>query len=193
MLESFVDRQNADRHEWAASRTHVTENGFAAPVQEDWVASGASRPQTCPVKASHALWRQAMEQALHGATHDVRTLVRLKEWPDMAMVPPELVQPVTRMCALLWRKPTAGVLLPLVLDYDARAVSVLLKTLRQLGCVQVSHAGREEEGPSSGFEETSSLQGNKAFENDQYLKREHKSGNSGARLLTRLLGRIMES
>lgn len=88
-----------------------------------------------PVSELH--WRSAYHEALShqsvGATS--WDLFQLVSWPNLGRLPEELVVPVTRICALLWRKPTVGFLVPRVLAMPAPQALALLSVLSSLGHV----------------------------------------------------------
>ena len=73
-------------------------------------------------------------------------LVRLRHWPDLGQVPDRFVAPVVRICALLWRKPTASHLVARVLGGDRNETTMLLKMLQELGHVEVVTIGDEPAG-----------------------------------------------
>jgi hypothetical protein len=100
-------------------------------------------------------WRAAM----HSAQADVarsqqpvpRALVQLVSWPNITRLPDELAAPVTRICALLWRKPTVGYLVVRMLDLTPERAGVLLRALRAFGHVQWTEStgdGSSDERPS---------------------------------------------
>ena len=65
-------------------------------------------------------------------------MIRLQSWPNLTRLPLDLVAPVTQICALLWRKPAVGFLIPRVLDADSAQVFALLEVLQGFGHVKVS-------------------------------------------------------
>lgn len=86
----------------------------------------------------HLRWRAALHDhwiapaAAVPASHE---LLHLLAWPDLARVPAELLAPVARICALLWRKPTVAYLVPRVLQLTPQQGAMLLAVLRALGHV----------------------------------------------------------
>jgi len=87
-------------------------------------------------------WRAAYSEALKQPA-DValpRELVHLLEWPNLTRVPDDLVPAVIRVCALLWRKPTVGFLLPRILGLPAEQVGAVVQALQQFGHVRVARS-----------------------------------------------------
>lgn len=80
--------------------------------------------------AYHDHWPAPPDQPALG--HD---LVALNTWPNLPRLPEELLAPVARVCALLWRKPTVGYLIPRVLQLPAHQAFTLLKVLQAFGHV----------------------------------------------------------
>jgi len=82
--------------------------------------------------------------AYHNASQAVaaeptaRGLVKLLHWPDLCDVPDELVAPIVRICALLWRKPTASMLMPRVLGAQVAQTDALLHVLQAFGHVEIA-------------------------------------------------------
>lgn len=81
-------------------------------------------------------WRAAF----HGAACEMapqaqlpRGLVQLVSWPNVTRLPEELIEPVTRICALLWRKPTVGFLIPRVLELPPERAAAIVRVLQMLG------------------------------------------------------------
>lgn len=62
-------------------------------------------------------------------------LFHLVSWPNLTRLPPETSAPAARICALLWRKRTAGFLIPKVLDLPPEDCLLLLHALKSLGHV----------------------------------------------------------
>lgn len=85
-------------------------------------------------------WR-ALCHDLHRALGDGAVpspaLVQLQSWPDLPRLPEELLAPVARICALLWRKPTVGYLVARTLGLPPGQVAVLLRALQAFGHVEV--------------------------------------------------------
>lgn len=102
-------------------------------------------------------WRAGYHQALSRMPSEVnnRELVQLVSWPNLSRLPEELVVPVTRICALLWRKPTVGYLVPRLLEAPALQTCALLEVLQELGHVSWPRRlalRQESAGPDSGLE-----------------------------------------
>jgi hypothetical protein len=57
-------------------------------------------------------------------------LVKLLHWPDLSEVPQELAAPIVRICALLWRKPTASTLVAQIVGAEAAQTDALLHVLQ---------------------------------------------------------------
>jgi hypothetical protein len=64
-------------------------------------------------------------------------LLQLVSWPNVTRLPDELVIPVTRICALLWKKPTVGYLVPRILDASPQQTHALLQLLRDMRHVAI--------------------------------------------------------
>lgn len=56
-------------------------------------------------------------------------MVRLLSWPDIANLPQEIQSPIARICALLTHRPSAGTLLPALLQLPRHEVYALLSIL----------------------------------------------------------------
>lgn len=67
-------------------------------------------------------------------------LVKLRHWPDLSEVPEELAAPIVRICALLWRKPTASTLVAQVVGADTAQTTALLRVLQGFRHIEI--AGR---------------------------------------------------
>lgn len=83
-------------------------------------------------------WRTAYQQALNRMPSEVpngQHLIQLLSWPNLSRLPAELVVPVTRICALLWRKPTVRFLVARVLEAPQRETGALLTVLQDFGHV----------------------------------------------------------
>jgi hypothetical protein len=110
----------------------------SGPVQvrrepSPWAAGPATgRPLT------ELRWRAAFcaaEAGLAGSPGASHELLHLRSWPDLPRLPDELLAPLTRICALLWRKPTVGYLVARIVDLPARDTAVLLRVLQAFGHV----------------------------------------------------------
>ena len=101
-------------------------------------------------------WRAAMhsaqlEVARRGQNAVPRALIHLVSWPNLTRLPGDLVGPVTRICALLWRKPTVGYLVVRLLDLPPEQVAAVLRALRSAGHAQwadCASGGTSDERPS---------------------------------------------
>ena len=123
---------------------------------QDWDAAYQSHPEQISIRSvpwdippSGALplmelqWRAAYQSALRNQSFgvDANDLIRLRSWPNLTRLPLDLVAPVTQICALLWRKPAVGFLIPRVLDADSTQVFALLEVLQGFGhIIKVSKA-----------------------------------------------------
>lgn len=67
-------------------------------------------------------------------------LLELASWPNLTRLPPEIAGPTARVCALLWRKRTAGLLVARVLNLPSDEVQLLLQVLRRFGHVRPARA-----------------------------------------------------
>lgn len=72
-----------------------------------------------------------------------RGLIRLVGWPDPADVPDEFIEPLLRLCALLWCKPTASYLVARALGADARQTATLLRLMLEAGQAELLAARAE--------------------------------------------------
>lgn len=94
--------------------------------------------QAAAVPLLESRWRAAYQLALDRVPSDMplgQGLIRLHCWPNLSRLPDELMVPVTRICALLWRKPTVGFLVWRVLDAPQRETCALLSVLQAFGHV----------------------------------------------------------
>lgn len=80
-------------------------------------------------------WRLAYHDAQRDGNLDAHSLLHLKSWPNLTRLPEELIEPVTRICALLWRKPTVGYLVARVLDLHTDEVMHVVRALQTFGHV----------------------------------------------------------
>jgi hypothetical protein len=80
-------------------------------------------------------WRLAYHDAHWEEGLAAHVLLHLKSWPNLTRLPEELIEPVTRICALLWRKPTVGYLVARVLDLPPEQAGHLLHVLQAFGHV----------------------------------------------------------
>ena len=87
------------------------------------------------------LWEDARR---HAESRDFTLrygLARLRSWPDLAQLPIDIVAPVARICALVERKPTAGTLIPLIVDLPKPHAYALLYMLHLQGHIGFSMPG----------------------------------------------------
>ena len=83
-------------------------------------------------------WRGAYQRALNRKPSEVtggQHLIQLLAWPNLSRLPGEFVVPVTRICALLWRKPTVGFLVARVLEVPQHETAALLEVMQEFGHV----------------------------------------------------------
>lgn len=112
------------------------------------------------IRVSSVVWATAPEgsmpvgqlrwlAAYHHASHLPESrpmplgLVKLRQWPDLSEVPEELAAPIVRICALLWRKPTASTLVAQIVGAEAAPTDALLRVLQ--GFRHIDIAGRAAE------------------------------------------------
>jgi hypothetical protein len=113
---------------------------------------GSAPEDSSPV--SELRWLAAYHQACaHGARDACSPgLAKLRHWPDLSTVPTDMAPEMIRMCALLWRKPTATTLIPRILGADPERTCALLAVLQAFGHVEIVAqlaAERSEERPPS--------------------------------------------
>src|SRR5450830_1926279 len=119
-----------DIHDWEAVFSSKPDQVKVSPMLWGVPPSGA-----LPLTELH--WRAAYHHVLGRMSSEVPTkeLIQLLSWPNLSRLPDELVVPVTRICALLWRKPTVGFLVPRVLEAPVRQTCALLEVLQDFGHV----------------------------------------------------------
>jgi hypothetical protein len=117
---------------------------YAASMAQIRVAPatwGTPPPDALPLEELQ--WRAAFHTALaeqqSGAAVS-HQLVHLLFWPNLTRLPEELIEPVTRICALLWRKPTVGYLVARVLELPQDRTAVILRVLQMFGHVMLPRA-----------------------------------------------------
>ena len=105
--------------------------------------------QAQPLMELH--WRTSYHRILSEGTPEAVTwdLFQLVSWPHLNRLPDELVEPVTRICALLWRKPTVGFLVSRVLLIPAPQTLAVLALLREQGHVVSPRSGQRPAGASA--------------------------------------------
>ncbi len=97
-------------------------------------------PPEGALSLSELRWRAAYRQVSQQRSTTssgllMRELLQLWSWPNLSRLPEELVAPVTRICALLWRKPTVGFLVSRLLDAPVHQTVTLLEVLQGFGHV----------------------------------------------------------
>jgi hypothetical protein len=120
-------------------------------LEGGWQACFRSKVQVVNSAVSDALrvteqhWLVVCEQARHELAEQplTRGLVRLRSWPDLTDVPDQLLEPVIRICALLWSKPAASYLIARAINGEPRQTAVLLRTLQVFGHVELMAATTE--------------------------------------------------
>jgi hypothetical protein len=120
----------SDITDWESVFDHRVEH-----VGSDLALRMAPPAHALPLSELH--WRSAYYGALAHQSPESASwdLFQLASWPNLSRLPEELVVPVTRICALLWRKPTVGFLVPRVLAMPAPQTLALLAVLSDLGHV----------------------------------------------------------
>lgn len=120
----------SDIHDWAAVFSSPSDPVLVSPAL--W-----SVPPSDALPLTELHWRAAYYHVLCRLPSEAitRDLVQLVSWPNLSRLPQEFVAPVTRICALLWRKPTVGFLVPRVLETPTRQTCALLEVLRDFGHV----------------------------------------------------------
>ncbi|WP_157991603.1 hypothetical protein [Caldimonas tepidiphila] len=98
----------------------------------------ARAPEPLPLQ-----WQLALEQARQepGRERLAVQLLELVSWPNLTELPPQLNRRLVPVCALLWRKRTAGLLVARVLDLPDDETLTLLAALRRLGHVRPLEQG----------------------------------------------------
>ncbi len=119
-----------DIHDWEAVFSSKSDQVKVSPALWSMPPSGA-----LPLTELH--WRAVYHHVLCRLPSEVvaRELIQLVSWPNLSRLPDELVVPVTRICALLWRKPTVGFLVSRVLEAPALQTGALLEVLQDFGHV----------------------------------------------------------
>lgn len=76
-------------------------------------------------------------------------LLALRRWPDIARLPAEEMVDVTRVCALLAMRSTAGVSIARILEIRRDRVQSALRVLHEQGCleVQAQHSSTPGQSP----------------------------------------------
>ena len=93
------------------------------------------------------------------STEDLRfALVRLLAWPNLSELPEARQMRVARVCSLLARKPTAGHLIPRVLDEPEAEVLETVRELVRMGSVGVIAASLRGADAGAGASSVMALQ-----------------------------------
>lgn len=97
----------------------------------------APPPDALPV--GELRWRLSFQSALREA--DAMSMppgmMHLRRWPELSEVPAELLTQVVRLCALLWRKPTATAVVHAILAEDNQRTAALARVLLSFGYVEI--------------------------------------------------------
>jgi hypothetical protein len=122
-------------HDYYIDNTNDWEAVFSASEisMQEAPATEMNRPEGA-LSLTVLQWRAAYHEALRKpmASAPLGELLQLASWPNVTRLPEEHVVTVTRICALLWRKPTVGFLVPRILDAPPLQVNALLKLLLDL-------------------------------------------------------------
>lgn len=135
-------------------------------------------------------WHLAMVQA-KSSSGSCHGLVVLQSWPDLTKIPADFVPSVTRLCALLWHKPTSSALLPRILQLETAEVFSLVKVMETMGHISVRSWTQGESAPPQGFEQTSILQNATSLTPSSAARnsREEKVSGMLSKLFARLVGK----
>lgn len=106
-------------------------------VMQPDLATLTPPPDALPIRKLN--WHVALQlqRADNGELPISTGLLRLVSWPDLSELPQAIVPPVSRICALLWRKPTAAHLVARILDASPEETALLLRLLLSFGHVQL--------------------------------------------------------
>jgi hypothetical protein len=119
----------SDVQDWDSVYTAASEDIRVAP------STWGTPPQNAQ-PLEELQWRLAYHDAAQAGTVDSsHALLHLQHWPNLTQLPEELIEPVTRICALLWRKPTVGYLVARVLDLPSDRVAYVVRVLQMFGHV----------------------------------------------------------
>jgi hypothetical protein len=95
-----------------------------------------SAPPAGALPLEELQWRLALHDAQReGPAAAGSGLLHLESWPNLTRLPEELLEPVTRICALLWRKPTVSFLVARVLGLPPDQCTHVLRALQMFGHV----------------------------------------------------------
>jgi hypothetical protein len=112
---------------------------------------GTAPQDSSPV--SELRWLAAYHQACaNPAEACTLGLAKLRHWPDLSSVPAEMAPTMIRICALLWRKPTATTLIARILESDPEHTAALIAVLQAFSHVEIVAqlgAERADEPPQS--------------------------------------------
>lgn len=129
---SVYPRQNcyvSDVQDWDSVYTAASEDIQVSP------STWGTPPQNAQ-PLEELQWRLAYHDAAQEGTNvAAHALLQLQHWPNVTQLPEELVEPVTRICALLWRKPTVGYLVSRVLDLPPDRTAHVVRVLQMFGHV----------------------------------------------------------
>jgi hypothetical protein len=129
-------RYVSDIPDWPSLHTR---SGDSVLVEEE----PSLEPPSGAAPLEELRWRALLHDVHRDAGADPapsRELLSLQSWPDLPQVPEELLPPLTRICALLWCKPTVGYLVARVLQAPTGETAVLLRALQERGHVAASAA-----------------------------------------------------
>lgn len=124
----------SDIQDWEAACVAPAVDVTLAP------SAWAAAPATCrPI--TELRWRALLHCLKQQGGEPVAAryeLLRLQSWPDLPRVPEDLMAPLARICALLWRKPTVAYLVARTLQMPERDTALLLRALRGFGHLAAS-------------------------------------------------------
>jgi hypothetical protein len=108
------------------------------PVKSSPCVWGTPSEGGMPV--SELQWLAAYHHACQALANGARPrgLVKLLYWPDLAGLPDVFTTPVVRICALLWRKPTASTLVARVLGAEPAQTEALLHVMEGFGHLEIA-------------------------------------------------------
>jgi hypothetical protein len=83
-------------------------------------------------------------------------VLHLASWPSRSELTPDVAAPITRICALLARRPSVGMLIPVMLDISVSTTYALLQSLYANGHIYPSAVASSGLAPSAGMESVQS-------------------------------------